>query len=79
MKVYLLFEWTEERESKIHYGVFSTAEFAKARADLEALDCEEGPLDWDEWEGCWTGEKFDGLTQDYPYEIIEFELDSSVL
>ncbi len=33
-KVYLLFEWTEERESKIHIGVYSTFEKAQAASQL---------------------------------------------
>lgn len=33
--MYLLWEWTEEREAKIHHGIFSTPEKAKQAAQLD--------------------------------------------
>lgn len=73
MKMYLLFEWTEERESKNHVGIYSTVEKAKAAGELSHGD----ELEWVEenWSSSpvWRGDK--PYDDDYPYEIDEFEVD----
>lgn len=73
MKMYLLFEWTEEREGKNHVGIYSTLEKAQAAAELSHGD----ELEWKELGGdairSWYAEKDEN--DDFPYEIEEFEVD----
>lgn len=55
-KMFLLFEWTEEREAKMHLGIYSSADKARAAAQLYwaqelkdrgADEPEIGELIWD--------------------------------
>lgn len=69
--MYLLFEWTEEREAKMHLGIFTSIEKAKAAAEklwkheliddrgAEEHEIDAEPLNWTphrHGDG-WTGEK----------------------
>jgi hypothetical protein len=89
-KMYLLWEWTEEREAKIHHGIFSAREKAEAAA-LERLrrdiieiggepdEVAEAQVNWDEGLGVKvlpedSEEWMDD--ENTPYEIEEFEVDT---
>lgn len=78
--MYLLFEWTEEREGKNHVGIYSTVEKAKKAAELaykesgDHDDLPEGDYHELEWDGL-VGTKSSGYEQDFPYDIEEFEVD----
>jgi hypothetical protein len=80
--VYLLFQWTDEREAKSHIGIYSSIEKAKAAAQLDCNSeakqhhepAEElawatgaGDLSAIAW---WHENEDDGL-----YDIESFELD----
>jgi hypothetical protein len=87
--MYLVFQWTDERESKIHIAICSTLEKAKAAAQLDTDGQREGwfsgtadaasvPLDWKTYpDPSETGTYADpGFGQDNRiYEIEEYELD----
>lgn len=54
--MYLLFEWTEEREAKMHIGIYSTQEKAQVAAQMDweqtlrdrgAEDHEIADLEWE--------------------------------
>ena len=76
--MFLLFEWTEEREAKMHIGIYSTEEKAKAAAQLAwanelkdrgAEPHEVGNLEWKSDGGFLTGWKrlADGADEDLVY------------
>lgn len=70
--MYLLWEWTEEREGKVFHGIYSTPEKAKAAAELSDENEIKWSGDYDELIGFSTSEFADG---DYPFEISKFEVD----
>src|SRR4051812_49224532 len=86
--LYLLFEWTEERESKNHIGIFSTLDKAKQAAQLtfdaeggdaegvEGFQLEWKMLDSDSGSTQWYAPQGSARhNAEYPYEIDEFTLD----
>lgn len=86
-KVFLLFEWTEEREAKNHIGVFTTLKKAQQAAqrsweeDQRADGEEAGELEWKDLAAhgspdIYWGEKPENEYMDEsPFEINTFELD----
>lgn len=71
MKMYLLFEWTEEREAKIHHGIYSTPEKAREAAALfYAAEDAAGAILWIDGYGEKSCDE-----EDNGYEILEFEVD----
>jgi hypothetical protein len=88
MKMYLLYEWTEERESKMHIGIYSTMEKAQAAAEMNYReegdhdDLPEGDyheLKWEKSRESVDGYKHGSYEKDYPYSIEEFEVDTYVV
>lgn len=84
MKMYLLWEWTEEHEGKMHHGIFSNHEKAKVAAETNYKktgdhdDLPEGEfneLEWEETVKGLVGTKMGDYESDYPYEIETFEID----
>lgn len=86
-KVYLVWEWTEEREAKIHHAICSTLDKAKDAAQrLWDDECTlrgdpTSPLTWKPsgpLSDSWAGEKGQGGYQydaDVPFEVEPFEID----
>jgi hypothetical protein len=88
-KVYLVWEWTEEREAKIHHAVCSTLDKAKDAAQrLWDDECTlrgdpTSPLTWKPsgpLPDSWAGEKGQGNSPGYqdddvPFEVEPFEID----
>ncbi len=71
--MYLLWEWTEEREGKILHGIFSTVGKAKAAAELS----DENEVSWSEDGGGLVGYSMSEFADsDYPFEITKFEVDT---